>query len=420
MQIEQVQAESLGRALDYAWNKSKLVRSVWDRSGVTPKEVSSIDAFVERAPFLSIEDMRAYRSEAGDFFAGMLCVDQSTLQFIGATSGTTGLPMALPQHAGDARPELRRRALLTSAMQPGDAVLLNGLPSRNPNEVMRFRDLGFHPVVIDQVPGDIGVLVDCLDRERPVGIDLVTVPLILALQSFEASSGMDLSVFLQRVKWALFGGQFLTPQLRQTLESWGMYVRIQTSLGNIGTAVECDARDGCHVWEDLALVECVDPQDGTPVSGDPAVGELVVTSLADVSAPMVRYRTGDLVRLSHQMCRCGSSHGRIWPLGRTADAVRVEGRTVAVSEVREIVDGVDGVPSDLVQLVRARPGQNGPLRVRVGVTPSLSTAEKRERSQVLQKQLESELAMAVNVEMLVTEEMSSRDAGHKFRLVVDE
>lgn len=81
-----------------------------------------------------------------------------------------------------------------------------------------------------------------------------------------------------------------------------------------GCAVECHARQGCHVRELDVYVEIVDKNG--EVLPDGKWGEIVVTTFGRMSFPLIRYRTGDEGRVLPKTCPCGSPLKRIQVLGR--------------------------------------------------------------------------------------------------------
>jgi len=141
-------------------------------------------------------------------------------------------------------------------------------------------------------------------------------------------------------------------------------------VGDAGSATECGAHDGYHWWEDSILVEHLDPDGAAPVAGD-ARGEMVVTSLNDRVAPLVRFRSDDLVHVDRGRCACGRTHGRIWPVARKGDEVVVGGRSVIPMDVWAAVESVPATSSGFFQVVRpAREVDR--LRLRVGYREPLA------------------------------------------------
>jgi len=162
----------------------------------------------------------------------------------------------------------------------------------------------------------------------------------------------------------VYGGEPLGPRARQLVDEWGIELFLHTAVGDAGSATECRQHDGYHWWEDNVLVEHLSPEGADPVGGDER-GEMVVTSLADRVAPLVRYRTDDLVHVNRGTCGCGRTHGRIWPLARKTDEVVVDGKSVIPTDVWAAVESVPATSSGFFQVIRpAR--ELDRLRLRVG------------------------------------------------------
>ena len=160
-----------------------------------------------------------------------------------------------------------------------------------------------------------------------------------------------------------------------------------TETGGPGMGIECDARDGIHVWDDHYLPEIVEPATGR-VLPDGERGELVVTTLTRQGLPLVRYRTRDITRVrSRERCACGRTGVRLDRFhGRTDDMVIFKGVNFYPSQVEQILLRQPGlgprVPDRAGSRCRAgRPA--GPVRRgRIGVRPGrgdapLARAERR-------------------------------------------
>src|SRR5690606_40295165 len=99
------------------------------------------------------------------------------------------------------------------------------------------------------------------------------------------------------------------------------------------------------------VAEIVDPATGTPVAPG-TQGELVLTTLGRVGAPLIRYRTGDMVRArAPARCRCGTHD------------LALEGGILGRSDDMVVVRGVNVYPSAVDQVIRESPGV-GEYRVR--------------------------------------------------------
>jgi phenylacetate-CoA ligase len=118
-------------------------------------------------------------------------------------------------------------------------------------------------------------------------------------------------------------GSFLSPRSRrETQELFGADVFVSYGLTEFSlVAFECRERNGYHVDETSILLEVID-RDGQPVA-DGDEGELVLSSLANRTMPLLRYRTGDVGAVDRRPCRCGGPGTRITSVrGRRAECFR--------------------------------------------------------------------------------------------------
>lgn len=136
-----------------------------------------------------------------------------------------------------------------------------------------------------------------------------------------------------------------------------------TELWGPGAGIECERRDGIHVWTDHYLVEILDPVTLAPVP-DGVEGEVVVTTLRKQAMPLLRYRTRDLSALDRTTCPCGSPFPRIARLtGRTDDMVKVRGVMFFPAQVEHVVS-VEGTTGEY-RIEVARDGGTDTVRVLV-------------------------------------------------------
>ena len=189
---------------------------------------------------------------------------------------------------------------------------------------------------------------------------------------------------------------------------WGLPLYQFSSLGDSGTVFECSERDGFHAWEDLALVEVLDPETGSAVP-EGGRGELVVTNLVDHTDPLIRYRSGDLVRYTREPCGCGRTHMRIWLVGRAGDEAVVGERSILPRDVWPAIEQVEETAAGMFQIVR--PQRLMPeLRLRVGYDgqPDLGDLARRVADAV-----ERHLGLRPNVELVPNSELIKLGPPHK-------
>jgi phenylacetate-CoA ligase len=131
-----------------------------------------------------------------------------------------------------------------------------------------------------------------------------------------------------------------------------------------GVAVECEAQDGLHGWEDHFIFEIIDPDTGRALA-DGQSGELVVSTLTKQALPMIRYRTRDITRLTRARCACGRAHARLERItGRNDDMLIIRGVNVYPSQIEAVLIGLPDIAPHY-QLVVERRGSLDELTIEV-------------------------------------------------------
>jgi phenylacetate-CoA ligase len=93
-------------------------------------------------------------------------------------------------------------------------------------------------------------------------------------------------------------------------------------------AAQCPEHAGFHVFEELCIVENVDPE-GQPVPDGQPGARLLVTNLFNRAQPLIRYEVPDVVTIDPEPCPCGRSLKRIRAVhGRSADVLCLDGASV--------------------------------------------------------------------------------------------
>ena len=96
----------------------------------------------------------------------------------------------------------------------------------------------------------------------------------------------------------------------------------------------------------MIYIEIINPKTGEPVE-DGEEGEIVITTLVKEGAPLIRFRTHDISRIIPEKCSCGRCYPRIDIIkGRSDDMFKVHGVNMFPAQVEDIIQQVDGVPSE--------------------------------------------------------------------------
>lgn len=406
--IERVQRERLQQQVAHVYEHSPLIREVWREAGVTPDQIGSIADFTARAPFIDKDTLRSFRDRHNDPFGGVLCSEFNRLTCVGSSSGTTGDPTLFAERwelPGEWT--MHARDYWGLGLRPGDMVAEICVVTRGVSRFACF-NLNVIPLFFSHDPAELERFAEWSLRYRPTFLFHLSTPLIYGLERLEKERGIDLRDVFSSYKACIFGGELLGERGRGLIERWGVPMYQFSSLGDSGTVFECSALDGFHCWEDLALVEVLDPESGEPVA-EGGRGEMVVTNLVDHTDPLIRYRSGDLVRYTREPCRCGRTHMRIWLAGRAGDEAVVEGQSILPRDVWPAIEQVEETSAAMFQIIR--PQRVMPqLRLRVGYDgrPDLADLEKRVADAV-----EGQTGLRPAVELVPNSELIKLGPPHK-------
>jgi phenylacetate-CoA ligase len=164
-----LQEERILELVPYVYERSPLVRKIWEEARVKPGDINSLADFTERVPFITKDDIRGFRDQAGDPFGGLLCTDYHDAATVFSTSGTTG-DATLYAHAWDRWHPFwaaTARDLWEIGVRPGDYVLGSGFKMRGP---LYHADhmCGAIPLMVSTGIGGWGSALDAIRRYRPV------------------------------------------------------------------------------------------------------------------------------------------------------------------------------------------------------------------------------------------------------------
>jgi phenylacetate-CoA ligase len=368
-QLEAQQLEALLALLSVAYERAPLIRETWDAAGVRPSDITTLDEFRERAPFVDKQALRRWRDQRGDPYGGLLAVDPAELTAVMSTSGTTGDPTLVPEQwgQGSGPRAVMFRDFWGMGVRPGDRVALVLFTYRGPTYGF-VQALGAVPVLFDFAPSEMERFCELSMQFRPSALYNFGGLLMHAVRDACERRGFDPRDVFSSYKAVVFAGEPLGPRHRALARDWGVELFEHSAVGDVTASFECGQHDGLHYWEDTAFVECLEPGGNTPVA-DGARGELVATTLFNRVAPLIRYRSDDIVRVSREPCACGRTHARMWPIGRRGDEVVVDGKALLPVDVWAAVESVDACALGLFQIVRCD-RQVDRLRLRVGYAKS--------------------------------------------------
>jgi phenylacetate-CoA ligase len=359
--LERLQLRRLRATLRNAFDHVPLHRKRLQAAGMRPDDLRSLED-LRRLPFTLKSDLRDH------YPFGMFARPRASLARLHASSGTTGKPTVVGYTVRDLAiwAGLMARSMACAGVRPGDVVhnaygyglFTGGLGAHYGAERLGATVV---PVSGGGTERQVALLQDFGAR-----VLCATPSYALNIAEVAEREGVDLRKGALAI--GLFGAEPWSEAMRAELEArLGLKAVDVYGLSEImgpGVAVECEAQDGLHGWEDHFLFEIVDPESGAPVPEGQA-GELVITTLTKQALPMLRYRTRDVTRLSRERCGCGRTHARIKRItGRNDDMLIIRGVNVYPSQIEAVLVGLPGLAPHY-QLVLERKGAMDELTVEV-------------------------------------------------------
>jgi phenylacetate-CoA ligase len=206
------------------------------------------------------------------------------------------------------RPRLPRRRRLVAINAP-DAkhMTCRGAESMDVGLFRMLRLSATHP---------LDVLVARLNEFQPYAVN--AYPSVAAMLAEEQRAGR-LRIAPRVVSTS---SELRTEEMTERMRAaWGVEPFNCLGLTETGiAAVDCDAHDGLHIFEDLCILEVVDERNRAVPAGQPGE-KLLVTSLFRRIQPIIRMEVSDLLTLDDSPCACGRTFPRIAVMGGRSDDV---------------------------------------------------------------------------------------------------
>ena len=346
-----LQLDRLQASVRNAYDKVPLHRKRMDALGLAPRDVRSLED-VRRLPFTVKNDLRDH------YPFGMLARSRKSLVRLHASSGTTGKPTVVGYTQADLDnwAALMARSLACAGTRPGDVVhnaygyglFTGGLGAH----------YGAERLGATVVPMSGGATERQVMLMRDFGARVLCATPSYALNIAEVAEREGIDLRRDGPSIGVFGAEPWSEAMRREIEArLGLKAIDVYGLSEImgpGVAVECEAQDGLHGWEDHFLFEIIDPENGAPVA-DGKAGELVITTLTKQALPMLRYRTRDITRATRARCACGRTHLRLQRItGRNDDMLIIRGVNVYPSQIEAVLVGLPGVAPHYQLVVERR------------------------------------------------------------------
>jgi len=359
--LQKLQLRRLRATVKEAYDNVALHRGRMEAAGLRPRDVRSLED-LRRLPFTLKSDLRDH------YPFGLFARPRAKLSRLHASSGTTGKPTVVGYTHRDIATwaSLMARSFACAGARPGDVVhnaYGYGLFTGGLGAHYGAERLGATVVPMSGGSTERQVL---LIHDFGARVLCATPSYALNIAEVAEREGADLRK--SQLAIGLFGAEPWSEAMRREIEQrLGLKAVDIYGLSEImgpGVAVECEAQDGLHGWEDHFLFEVIDPDSGRPVA-DGQAGELVITTLTKQALPMIRYRTRDITRITRERCPCGRTHARLKRItGRNDDMLIIRGVNVYPSQIEAVLIGLEGIAPHY-QLVVERRGSLDELTIEV-------------------------------------------------------
>ena len=353
--------------LDHAYERSPFYRRKFDAAGVKPDDVRSLDDLKTKVPITDKSEFIGLQQERPPY-GDTLALPPEWVAHHAETSGTTGVPLAIPYTMADTvrYGESWCYGFWGLGIRPSDTFYFAfgwGNFAGFWSAYWGARRLGCR--VVSGGGLDTKGHVQAILRTKPTVL-ISTPTFALRIAAVASEMGVDLSQ--SSLKFTYHAGEpgpTALPGMREQIEkAWGATAGELLGIAEVDAiAPGCPLGDGVHVNEMNLHSWSMDPDTKREVAPG-EIGENVVTGYANTAQPLINYRTHDLVRRVFG-CACGRTWAKLdgAVLGRTDFMVTVRGTNVYQSAVENILAEVPGV-SMHYELVLTREDDNDRMTVR--------------------------------------------------------
>jgi len=406
--LKELQLERLRWSVRHAFENNAHYRKTFEAAGFHPDQLRSL-ADLQRIPFLTKQEMRDNSPY------GLFAVPMRDVVRVHSSSGTTGHATVVGYTRSDIDlwATLMARTIASAGGSADDILQVAygyGLFTGGLGAHYGGEKIGATVIPISGGNTDRQLM---LLRDFGTTMLACTPSYAINLADFASRNLPDFDFRKTRLRRGIFGAEPWTEAMRREIETrMGIDAFDIYGLSEVigpGVSCECSAKRGLHVFEDLFLVEIIDPDTGE-VLPEGALGEIVYTSLTKECCPVIRYRSRDITRLYREGCSCGRTLVKMDKVcGRSDDML--------------IIRGVNVFPSQIephYQVVVDRRGAMDDIEVMVEVGEAIFSDELKVMtalSEQIAARMRSTLGITAKV-TLVEPSTIERSAG-KARRVVD-
>lgn len=396
--LRRLQLKKFRRIFQWAWERSRFHRRLYDAAGVRPEDIQSF-ADIRRVPKVEKAMMRDIQRRDPFPYGDALCVPIEEVTEFRQTSGTTGQPVYQPDTWQDWEwwAECWSYILWAQGYRPADRVFI----PFGYNIFVAFwaGHYAAEKIGCEVVPG--GVLdtpARILKIQELKATALMGTPTYILGMAETASKKLDIdpaSLGVTKITCAGEPGACIPSTKRRMEAAWNAKVYDHAGATEIGAwSYECACQPGgMHVNEAFFLVEIEDMATGEIIETPGRRGKMVITALDRLAQPCVRFDSKDVIEWDPEPCACGRTFRLIkgGVLGRSDDITKVKGVLLAPAAIEEVVRGIEGL-GDEYEVVVDKLGDIDRIKLKVELVPGAE-----ERAAEIEARLKDQLRLKTNL-----------------------
>lgn len=420
-QLDALHLKKIQRLLAFVYEHNEFYRKRFNTAGIEPGDIASLEDFKRLVPltdktdFVHLQAQRPPYGPTQNLPNDLICHHAET-------SGTTGVPLAIPYSMYDT---IRYGKSWTYGfwalgIRPTDSFYFAFSWGNFAGFWSAYWGVRrFGGKVVSGGGLDTKGHIEAIQRLKPTV--LISTP-TFALRMAEVAKNMGVDLSKSSIKYTFHAGEpgpTALPAMRKQLEeAWGAKAGELLGIAEIDAlAPGCPLGDGVHVNEMNVFSWVMNPETGEEV-GEGEIGENIVTTFANNAQPLLNYRTHDLVR-TRRSCACG----RTWTkfegsvLGRTDFMMTVRGTNVYPTAVEKLLGEIPGVSSHYEMVLKQAKG-NDEMEIRFEPEKSVPVEEWTALAEHVSEKIHHALHVRLRVAAIKPESLLRYDL--KTRRIVDQ
>lgn len=345
-QLDQLHLRRLRGLIKYAYENVPMYQEIYDRAGVRPEDIKTIEDYIEKIPAIDKKDVVAYQSRRPLFGDAIVRGSEDYINLFYMTSGTTGRPTMEPGYFKDLHQQFTYK-WWAHGIRPTD-IFYFAFPF---GTFMGFWSAYFDAIIFGAQVITSGGL-DTRQRVRQI-VELQPTVLVgtptYIRHLGEVAREMGIVPASTSIKYLSTAAEksSTVPGVREEFESmWGAKALELYGISELwgATSWRCPVHpERLHLSEAICHGIVLDDKGEVVESG--RQGEFVITSYNATVMPLIKYRTHDLVEWHLEGCECGRTW--LWlqggVLGRTDQMLKIKGTNVYPEGIEAILSTVPGL-----------------------------------------------------------------------------